>query len=125
MPEERAPRTDLRRSAALENQLEQIGNRFLERLLPECQAMVIRLEACQPGSAQDLADIEMFAHRIEGSGAVLGFTTLSEQARNLQEQLQALRAAGSLAASRLAIAGQIGSLQNEARALLAKRVLRA
>ena len=125
MPEERAPRTDLRRSAALENQLEQIGNRFLERLLPECQAMVSRLEACPPGNAQDLAAIEMFAHRIEGSGAVFGFTALSEHARNLQEQLQALRAADSLAASWLAIAGQIGSLQDEARALLAKRVLRA
>lgn len=125
MPDERPVQTEFRRSAALESQLQQIGNRFLERLLPEFPAMAAKLVACQAGNEQDLADVEMFAHRIQGSGAVFGFTALSEQARILEEQLQAMKAAGSPSAALPAITERIALLQDEARAVLAKRTRRA
>jgi len=83
------------RSTELERQMRQIGERFLTRTLSEAAALRPVVEALKPGDLQTLHDLELFAHRIHGSGAMFGFGALSQCAGAFERQLASTKAGGS------------------------------
>lgn len=84
-----------RRSAELQGQMEKIGGRFLDRVLAEFDAMERTLAVLGTGDAAALRALEMFAHRIHGSSAIFGFSTLSEVAGALETLLASSQVQGN------------------------------
>ena len=87
MQDEDAGNTEFRRSAELQSQMEKIGGRFLDRVLADFDAMEKLLAALASGDAAASTALEMFAHRIHGSSAIFGFSSLSEAAGALEALL--------------------------------------
>lgn len=82
------------RSTELERQMRKIGERFITRTLSEAAILRPIVESLGPGDLQALHDLELFAHRIHGSGAMFGFAALSQCAGVLERQLVAVRTGG-------------------------------
>jgi HPt (histidine-containing phosphotransfer) domain-containing protein len=77
-------------SASVRRQMAAIGDRFLDRVLAEFDAMEQGLAVLGAGDASAVRVLELFAHRIHGSSAIFGFAALSEAA----EALEVLLASG-------------------------------
>ena len=78
----------------LQQQLAQIGTRYLTRTISEMPRMHELLNLSLTGSPAMLKDLEHLAHKIHGSGAMFGFDTLSDRAAEV-EHLAASLAKGA------------------------------
>jgi HPt (histidine-containing phosphotransfer) domain-containing protein len=83
----------------LQKKLQAIATRYIDRTVLEAAVLRSHIDACIAGEIARLADIESIAHRIHGSGAMLGFQDLSEQAAALERFVAPLRASKVLDAS--------------------------
>jgi chemotaxis protein histidine kinase CheA len=81
--------------AAARSRMAELAAKFLERTAGDIASMRARLEQMSSGDAAALADIRHLAHRMVGTGATLGFESLSDSAHRI-EQLAENCAAGSL-----------------------------
>jgi HPt (histidine-containing phosphotransfer) domain-containing protein len=70
--------TELRRKMAV------IGARYLARTHTEIGELRTLIAQLASGGKATLKEIEMLAHRIRGSGAIFGFTELSEAAEGIE-----------------------------------------
>jgi HPt (histidine-containing phosphotransfer) domain-containing protein len=68
----------------LQQQMAQIGVRYLGRTLGELQRMHELLHSALNGSPAMLKDLEHLAHKIHGSGAMFGFDALSDTAGEVE-----------------------------------------
>lgn len=73
------------RPPALQQQLDQIGDRFVQRLLAELAMMRELIADVKAGDLGGLKELELFAHRIHGSSAMFGFDRLAEVAGRLEK----------------------------------------
>jgi HPt (histidine-containing phosphotransfer) domain-containing protein len=77
----------------LQQQLAQIGARYIARTISEMPRMHELLNLSLTSSPAMLKDLEHLAHKIHGSGAMFGFDTLSDHAAQV-EYLAAFLAKG-------------------------------
>lgn len=73
----------------LQQQMAEIGNRYLRRTLgelPRLHELVGQLLAASPADPAGIEEIEQMVHKIHGSGAMFGFDALSERARDVEMQ---------------------------------------
>ncbi|MGH6610906.1 MAG: Hpt domain-containing protein [Burkholderiaceae bacterium] len=72
----------------LQQQMLEIGNRYLSRTLGELASLHDLMDKVRGGldseRAACLKDIERMAHKIYGSGAMFGFDEVSERAREVE-----------------------------------------
>lgn len=68
----------------LQTKLKQLGGRFVERTILELGLMQTYLQQGQANDAQAAHQLLLAAHRINGSGAMLGFAAISECARGIE-----------------------------------------
>lgn len=66
----------------LQNRLQELGKRYLARTAVEVQSLQKTLAGPQ-GEQLMSVEVAQIAHRIHGSGAMLGFTAITEYARVL------------------------------------------
>jgi len=112
------------RSAELQHQMEQIGARFLDRVLPDLDAMEELLAELGAGNASAAAALEMVAHRIHGSSAIFGFSMLSEAAGAIEALLASVQLHGDSVAAMPAIAEGMAAVRAAAQALGASHTAR-
>jgi HPt (histidine-containing phosphotransfer) domain-containing protein len=80
----------------LQKKLQAIATRYLDRTAREVAVLRTHIDACIAGEIKHIADIESIAHRIHGSGAMLGFQHLSERGAALERLVMLLRSQPSL-----------------------------
>ena len=68
----------------LQQQIADIGTRYLRRTLGELSQLRAHLEQARSGAAEAVKEIERMAHKIHGSGAMFGFDAVSERADELE-----------------------------------------
>ena len=68
----------------LQQQMAEIGNRYLKRTLGELPRMRELIAALHPGATDAIVELEHIAHRMHGSGAMFGFDAVSEQAHVIE-----------------------------------------
>jgi HPt (histidine-containing phosphotransfer) domain-containing protein len=107
------------RTTELQRQMDQIGDRFVQRLLTELTIMRETLADVSAGELSGLKDLELTAHKIHGSSAMFGFASLSELAGTLERLVVAERLANT--GNLVAIEGQFALLDIEGRAMAARR----
>lgn len=73
------------RPPELQRQLDQIGDRFVQRLLSELAMMRELIADVKAGDSAGLKELELFAHRIHGSSAMFGFDRLAETSGELEK----------------------------------------
>ncbi len=83
----------------LQKKLQAIATRYIDRTVREADVLRAHIDACIAGEINRLAEIENIAHRIHGSGAMLGFQDLSEHAAALERLVVPLRASTALDAA--------------------------
>ncbi len=107
------------RTTELQRQMDQIGDRFVQRLLTELTVMREALADVRAGELSALKDLELTAHKIHGSSAMFGFTRLSELAGALERLVvnERLVNTGNL----VAIEEQFALLDIEGRAMAGRR----
>ncbi len=112
---------EFRRSEELQQQMEKIGGRFLDRVLADFDSMETALQELRSGNASAAGTLEMSAHRIHGSSAIFGFAALSEVAGALEALLMAVRSQGDPVAAAPDIAAHIDAVRTAAQAARAAR----
>jgi HPt (histidine-containing phosphotransfer) domain-containing protein len=68
----------------LQNQIADIGVRFLKRTIGEVAQLREFLDSARAGSLDSLKQLERLGHKIHGSGAMFGFDELSERASEIE-----------------------------------------
>lgn len=68
----------------MQQQMAEIGARFIKRTLGELDQLRELLERARTGSAESVKEIERVSHKIAGSGAMFGFDAVSERAQELE-----------------------------------------
>ena len=68
----------------MQQQLGEIGLRYLKRTLGEIGTLRDLLAKLRAGESSRLKEIEHLSHKIHGSGAMFGFDGLSGQAREIE-----------------------------------------
>jgi HPt (histidine-containing phosphotransfer) domain-containing protein len=68
----------------LQQQIADIGTRYLKRTLGELEQLRTCLQCVRDGSGDSIQTLEQLAHRIHGSGAMFGFDAISERANELE-----------------------------------------
>jgi HPt (histidine-containing phosphotransfer) domain-containing protein len=68
----------------LQQQMAQIGSRYIARTFGELQRMQELLQQALGGSLAMMKDLEHLAHKIHGSGAMFGFDRVSDQAGEIE-----------------------------------------
>jgi HPt (histidine-containing phosphotransfer) domain-containing protein len=68
----------------LQQQIADIGVRFLRRTLGEVSQLREYLDSARAGSLDSLKQLERLAHKIHGSGAMFSFDELSERANEIE-----------------------------------------
>lgn len=71
-------------SDELQQKLNDIGTRYLQRTLGELVKLRELLAAVRGGAAGAKDQIQQMAHKIRGSGSMFGFDAVSERARELE-----------------------------------------
>jgi len=71
-------------TAVAGDRLKQLSEQFLLRTREELALLRAQLAAARSGDAAALAEMLRFAHRINGSGAMLGFNAISGCARQVE-----------------------------------------
>jgi HPt (histidine-containing phosphotransfer) domain-containing protein len=77
----------------LQAQIQDIGNRYLQRTLGELPRLRELLQQARAGDAEALAQSGRIVHKVHGSGAMFGFDAISDQARELEVLIGEQRAA--------------------------------
>jgi chemotaxis protein histidine kinase CheA len=72
------------RAAAAQARLSELGQKFLERTAGDIDSMRQDLGRVAGGDAAAIGHIRHLAHRMVGTGATLGFDSLSELARRIE-----------------------------------------
>jgi HPt (histidine-containing phosphotransfer) domain-containing protein len=107
---------EFRRSAELQDQMEKIGARFLDRVLAEFDAIEKALAQFGAGDATASGTLEMFAHRIHGSSAIFGYGALSDAAGALETLLTSSHTRGDPAAAAPEVAAGVAAVRVAAHA---------
>jgi chemotaxis protein histidine kinase CheA len=81
--------------AAARQRMAALGEKFLERTRGEIEIMRANLVRVSSGEVSALAEVRNIAHRACGTGATLGFESLSECAYRI-EQITANQATGTV-----------------------------
>lgn len=68
----------------LQQQMSEIGDRYLKRTLDEMQRLRQLADQVRSGESQSMTEIEHMAHKIHGSGAMFGFDAISDLARAIE-----------------------------------------
>jgi len=102
------------RIAAAKARMAELATKFLERTAGEIETMRVRLAQASEDSAA-LAEIRNLAHRACGTGATLGFESLSEYAHRI-ETLAAAQPPGTPAEIARAIDEMASELARQPRA---------
>ena len=68
----------------LTQQMSDIGNRYLKRTLGELERLQELLGQARTGDAESVREIERITHKINGSGAMFGFDSVSERAHQME-----------------------------------------
>lgn len=68
----------------LQEQIADIGSRYLQRTLGELVALRDCLDGARQGSMDALKQLGQMAHKIHGSGAMFGFDAVSERASAIE-----------------------------------------
>lgn len=68
----------------LQQQLDEIAGRFLERTLSEVPNMQAQIERLRRGAPDALKTLQQLAHRIYGSGAMFGFEAIGNKAHEIE-----------------------------------------
>jgi chemotaxis protein histidine kinase CheA len=71
--------------AAARARMAELATKFLERTDTDIQSIRKGLARLASGDAAVLGDVRHLAHRMAGTGATLGFETLSELARRVEQ----------------------------------------
>lgn len=101
MDDSKGPIDKNRRAPELQQQLDHIGDRFVQRLLTELTMMRELVIDMRTGEHSVLHDLELFAHKIHGSSAMFGFGDLSRCAGEFEAMLTRERLAGTNLATSL------------------------
>src|SRR5262245_43702313 len=103
---------------AAKTRMAELALKFLDRTDADISSMRTGLGKLESGDAASLVDIRHLAHRMVGTGATLGFESLSGSAYQI-EQLAESCAPGSLPDEqvRAQLAGALDSLATELRKL--------
>jgi HPt (histidine-containing phosphotransfer) domain-containing protein len=88
------------KSEAARNRMAELAAKFMNRTQDDIAAMRSAHAALERGVADPLAEIRHLAHRMVGTGATLGFESLSDRAARI-EALAESCVAGSLPDERL------------------------
>ena len=81
---------NLDKEARLLGKLVTIRESFLQRTRSELPALLELLGRIQAGDSTGLAQLQIYAHRIHGSGATFDFAAISETAGQIENLLEAL-----------------------------------
>jgi HPt (histidine-containing phosphotransfer) domain-containing protein len=68
----------------LQQQIADIGIRYLKRTQTEIGQLRDCLQRCREGVPDAMKQLEQLAHKIHGSGAMFGFDALSEKAHEIE-----------------------------------------
>ncbi len=68
----------------LQRQIADIGTRYLKRTLGELEQLRALLAQARAGSRESLRELSRMAHKINGSGAMFGFDSVSERAYEIE-----------------------------------------
>ena len=71
-----------------DDKLKQLAGLFLLRTRDELVLMRAKLEQAHAGQADALLELQRIAHRISGSGAMLGFKAIGEHAGQIERILR-------------------------------------
>lgn len=74
----------MRDDEKLQQQIADIGVRYLKRTRGELSELRECLQSARGGAADALQQLERLAHKIHGSGAMFGFDELSERASDIE-----------------------------------------
>lgn len=75
----------------LQQQMSEIGDRYLKRTLGEMPRLRELLQQVRAGTPGSLEEVAHMAHKIHGSGAMFGFDGVSERARQMEVLVAAPR----------------------------------
>jgi HPt (histidine-containing phosphotransfer) domain-containing protein len=78
----------------LQNRIAQIAVRYLDRVTKELEQLRTLIDAAAGGNLQPVRDIEVLAHRMHGSGAMLRFDEISGSASDLERMAAEFLRAG-------------------------------
>jgi chemotaxis protein histidine kinase CheA len=81
---------DLDKEARLLRQLAEIRENFLRRTRAELPRLREMLGRIQAGDSTGLVPLQIFAHRIRGSGATFDFAAISESAGQIDNLLEVI-----------------------------------
>ena len=76
-------------AAAMRSRIAELAMKFVDRSREELAAMRAGLDRLRAGDTQALTEIRNLAHRAAGTGATLGFGTLSDKARDIEKIAEA------------------------------------
>lgn len=85
----------------LQNKLAQIAVRYLDRVGKEIEQLRGMVDAAANGDLNAARDIETLAHRMHGSGAMLQFHEISNQAGTLERMAAEFVSAGKIDIARM------------------------
>lgn len=71
-----------------EDRIKQLGQQFLERTREEMLLLHTHLPHARQGRADALLEIQRYVHRINGTGALLGFKAISEPMAQVERILR-------------------------------------
>jgi len=71
--------------AQLRNQLAELGELFLQRTRSETALLQTMIERLDSGDSAVLLQLDHVSHKIHGSAATFGFTSISERARDIEQ----------------------------------------
>lgn len=74
--------------ARLQAKIKELSERFIARSSADLGLMQTSLLQAQNGDAEAIQQLLLLAHRISGSGAMLGFAAVSGCARNIEGMLR-------------------------------------
>jgi HPt (histidine-containing phosphotransfer) domain-containing protein len=72
----------------VDDRLKQLAGLYLLRTRDELTLMRAKLQQAQAGQADALLELQRIAHRISGSGAMLGFKAIGEHAGQIERILR-------------------------------------
>lgn len=66
----------------------QLAGQYLQRTREELVLLRVQLPRAREGDASALLEIQRIAHRINGSGAMLGFSAISQHAEKVERMVR-------------------------------------
>lgn len=74
--------------AVQEDRIKQLGEQFLQRTCEEMLLLHTQIPKAQQGQAEALLEIQRYVHRINGTGALLGFKNISDPMAQVERILR-------------------------------------